>query len=577
MRQVRSAASPSPSVGRFQRRHRGPVLLRLERRRGGDDRRVVVVRHHEGRARGIAGGHPVRQGAEAEGHRVLVLVHLVVVDGHREGARGLPGREGDGGRHAGEVLVRGGHRQRDLHRALGVGVEPHLKGDAVPLGNRVLGRAESGRHRRGRADHRHGVGPRGLPVLRGDGDRDGVLPHDEGDLVAGGVGVGVLAGDGHGGKGMVVRLRGDGGHPDGVLHRGGIAKDVGGDVRDQGHVAEGEGAELRVGGRRRLVGDRRRRERRGGGAGRVAQGVLGRRGVADGHHLAVAHRPVQGQGHGAAGDQAPGDRPGLVAGGDHERRRGRRRRRLVQGLVPGEHQGRPADHRSLELRGHPVHLVGGLRGEAGMAEDGRVALVVGDAGAALGVEAVGHDADPVRVGIAARHLVGEHQPGPARLPGDKERVASRPAHVEGEARPAGHHHRLAERHLRPDLLADAVGAAGGGRHERHREHHRRRAGVDRVAAEAACAVPRAIPDRPGRRAGRRRGVAHRHAVAARHRGGEGQRHPPALDGDRHGRDRPSAAVSDRPACRVTTGSASPRRPADRPGREAPARGGRPAP
>ena len=174
-----------------------------------------------------------------------------------------------------------------------------------------------------------------------------------------------------------------------------------------------------------------------------------------------------------------------------------------------------------------------------MAEDGRVALAVGDAGAALGVEAVGHDADPVRVGIAARHLVGEHEPGPARRLGVMERVASLPAHVELEARPAGHHHRLAERHLRPDLLADAVGAAGGGRHERHREHHRRRAGVDRVAAEAACAVPRAIPDRPGRRAGRRRGVPHRHAVAARHRGGEGQRHPSALDDHRHDGDLPA--------------------------------------
>ena len=122
--------------------------------------------------------------------------------------------------------------------------------------------------------------------------------------------------------------------------------------------------------------------------------------------------------------------------------------------------GRRDGHR--RLRADAVYRAPGVgRTLAGMAQLGLGLVADALDAAAVALQAVGDDVEPVGVPVAVHHDVAEPEShGP--VTGAVRRIAAHPADVEPDPRAAGHRDRTRERHLDRDLIAELEGRRGTG-------------------------------------------------------------------------------------------------------------------
>ena len=118
--------------------------------------------------------------------------------------------------------------------------------------------------------------------------------------------------------------------------------------------------------------------------------------------------------------------------------------------------------RQRHLRANAVYPAPGVgRTLAGVAQLGLGLVADALDGAAVALQAIGDDVEPVGVAVAGHHDVAEQQ---RRCPvtGAVRRMAAQPADVEPDPRAAGHRDRTRERHLDRDLIAELEGRRGTG-------------------------------------------------------------------------------------------------------------------
>ena len=161
--------------------------------------RVIIIRDRDRRCAGRDRRDGVGQPAEAQPHRLPVVVEIVLLRGDREGHRRVGADDGHAGGHAGVVgagrAILVGSLDRNRHRALRVPVQGHGHVDRAALGDRVVRRAELDRDRHLLVvidGHRDRVD--GAAVVVAVAGRD---PVPDGSRVVGEIVV-VGRGDGHG-------------------------------------------------------------------------------------------------------------------------------------------------------------------------------------------------------------------------------------------------------------------------------------------------------------------------------------------------------------------------------------------